>query len=71
MTFAAMIALIVVLLMKKNTVLTKKNLDMPLKPVLTSDQAFGMIKTNKHATKKDYKEAVRRAVVEKFRKRGF
>lgn len=40
-----------------------------VKPVLTVDQAYGMIKTKKHYSEKDYDRAIEQAVVEKFRKK--
>lgn len=40
-----------------------------IKPVLTIDQAYGMIKTKKHYSDKDYDRAIEQAVVEKFKKK--
>lgn len=38
------------------------------RPVISIDQAMGMVKTAKKVSKKEYKEAIVAAVVEKYKK---
>jgi len=40
-----------------------------LKPVLSIDEAFGMIKSKKTFSKKTYKKIIRDAVIEKFKRK--
>jgi len=45
-----------------------ENNTVVMRPALTVDQAFGMFKTKKRFTKRDYKKAIQDAVLEKFLK---
>lgn len=45
-----------------------KNDTVMIKPALSIDQAMGMIKTKKKAIQKDYDQAIKKAIMEKFSK---
>lgn len=40
-----------------------------MKPAISIDEAYGMFKTNKKASQKDYDRAIEEGMVEKFRKK--
>jgi AbrB family looped-hinge helix DNA binding protein len=46
-----------------------KNKTVVMHPVLSIDQAMGMIKTKKRASQADYDKAIRKGIAEKFKNR--
>lgn len=46
-----------------------KNKAVVMRPVLSIDQAMGMIKTKKRASQADYDKAIREGMAEKFKNR--
>jgi hypothetical protein len=46
-----------------------ENKNTVIKPVLTINQVYGMVKTKKQFADKDYKKAIQKAVIEKFKSR--